>query len=395
MSDSRDHVKRGGVTLNIPIGNKKRKRIVTKATTTTTTTTTTTNLIRKSWDNPCGTLQKGVPSILSGDIPFTMKHASSATSDRSQQDQKQSAKNNYLSKEECEEEFNDDVCLALPSDIILAIRSLKQNYSAATYDSDHHTEPITFVLKTMVNFTLNTFSNDAKENQVASAMASTGFDIELKSLCSSGKLRLIQLQGLNGEEDEAIFEMQDYLKAVSDIKLKMHRDASSYSSDESLIDLFILCVKKFPQTFVLEQDLLKEMARENRKRTSDNNYLLQQEDKWINCLVSKQLLLPRRLNTSVSDSAKEHRSYWFTLPKLGICASLIKEGRRRMIIKLKRATHKEVKRSSLEVSGLGRGRGGVGVMSGPFHVRDLLARGVAKVNNTANGQFIKLQREGL
>jgi hypothetical protein len=374
--------KRGGVTLNISIGKRKR---------------TTTNSITQS--NHRGNIRQSeeeeeVPSILCGGIPSTT-HISSSSSELSSichlssipsctkrdqnQYQKQSTEDGFLLQ--AEEDFNDDTSYELPSDIIIAIRSLKQNYSAATYDSDH-SEPITFVLKTMVNFTLNTMSNDSQANQVASAMASTGFDIELKRLCLSGELRLIQLQGLNGEEDEAIFEMQDYLKAVSDIR--MQRNVSS--SDQKVIDLFLQCIQKFPQTFVVEQELLKEMAKENRKSKIEN-YLLQEEDGWIHCLISHQLLLPRRLRSSFANSEK-HRSYWFTLPKLGLCASLIKEGRRRMIIKLKRATYKEVKRSSLEVSA----RGG---MSGPFHVRDLLARGVVKVNHTANGQFIKLQREEL
>jgi Serine-threonine protein kinase 19. len=353
--------KRGGATLNISIGKRKRTR---------------TPITTKSTTNPCGNVPKETPSILCGDIKLT------TTRDVSSPSKSSACCPKPIPKTDDDDEFKNDVSLELPSDIIIAIRSLKQNYSAATYnDSDQHSDHITFVLRTMVNFTLSTFSNDSKANQIASAMASTGFDVELKRLCSSGELRLIQLQGLNGEEDEAIFEMQDYWKVVSNVRMQQ----TVSSSDQRVIDLFLQCVKKFPQTFVLEQELLKEMARENRKSTSDK-YVLQKEDAWINCLISQQLLLPRRLNTSISQSARECQSYWFTLPKLGYCASLIKEGRRRMINKLKRAAYKEVKRSSLEVSA----RGG---MSGPFHVRDLLARGVAKVNNTANGQFIKLQRE--
>ena len=54
-----------------------------------------------------------------------------------------------------------------------------------------------------------------------------------------------------------------------------------------------------------------------------------------------------------------------------------------MTLKLKRAPNREMKRTSLEIYA----RGG---MAGPFHVRDLLASGVAKLRNTANGNFIKL-----
>ncbi len=280
----------------------------------------------------------------------------------------------------------------LPSDIVLAIRSLIQQHSYATIecgceDEASNNSGIKFVLKPMIRSALytNISSDDGEQvSQIKSAMASTGFYKDLNSLCSEGKIKILQMQGMNGEEDECIMEMNEYLRAVRNVLSKS--DLSQH--DKSVLQLFLSCQTEknhsslFRGTCVMGQELQQALERINRK---NEEYLLK-EDQWIDTLVNLQFLLPRRPMGAVSTMLKSHASYWFTLPGMGIAAALITEGRRRMRLRLQRAPNREIKRNSLEMNA----RGG---MMGPFHVRDLLARNVVKLKETANGQFIKLPCE--
>jgi hypothetical protein len=313
-----------------------------------------------------GTTCSGIPSILSGHIPMvTATRAHSSNSD--------AMSDRRALNDDDDGAFDFEV----PSDIIVAIRSLKQRHSYGTCDLYHSHDPILFVLKAMLNATLLVTSDDSSANQVASAIASTGFDQELEILCRSGEIRLIQVHGLNGEEDEAVFEMDDYLRGLQDAKI--HTDASV--KDQRVIGLFSSVVKRFHLTHVPGKYLVRAMGEEQNQNSSDDKYLLNEDD-WIDVLIRHQLLLPRRLNVS-GVAHKGRESFWFVLPKLGKSAAFIKEGRRRMVLKLKRAPNYEIKRSNLEQNA----RGG---MAGPFHVRDLLARGIVKRKVTANGEFVKL-----
>ena len=89
-------------------------------------------------------------------------------------------------------------------------------------------------------------------------------------------------------------------------------------------------------------------------------------------------------------SAGKKSTYWFTLPGMGRAASLIGEGRNRMVQRLRRVKYSELKRRTLEMSGCNKKGMGMG---GPFHVRDLVARGVVALRDTANGQFVRLVNE--
>ena len=130
----------------------------------------------------------------------------------------------------------------LPSDIILAMTSLKQRHSFATCNIlSGHDEPIPFILKRMIAMSLwSTCKNNPEVNQVASAEASTGFNIELHRLCNQGDLKLIQLQGLNGEEDIAVFHMGDYIRGIRDTQ----QAAQGHQHDTQIIGLFLLDVEK-------------------------------------------------------------------------------------------------------------------------------------------------------
>ena len=309
-----------------------------------------------------GTATPSVPSILSGNISISSStNATVAKTTKSSPD----------------EFFPDALDIELPSNIELAMQSLKQRFSYGTCDL-YYSDAIPFCMKEMVNAALMSSSGNKSSDQVLSVDASTGFDIELKELCTSGKIRMIQLQGLDGEGDIALFEMADFVKGVKDAQI--HAKESS-EQDDKVIQLFVEVISSFHLTYVFGSELVEAMEQVN-KRSSDSEYLLN-EDKWIDVLINSQLLLPRRLNSSIHVT-KGKETYWITLPKLGMASSVISEGRKRMILKLKRAPFKELKRKQLEEIA----RGG---MMGPFHVRDLLARGVVRVKKTANGQFIKLR----
>ena len=358
--------------------------------------------------------------------------------------------------------------IELPSDIILAIRSLLQRHSYATCPlitsasaiTQQILEPVKFVLKPMINQVLHTSSVNVNANcrisvsksesknimnseQRASAAASTGFHEEIHQLCLSNQIKLLQLQGLDGEEDEAVLEMNDYVRAVesvlSDLKLKLvhnvkgnegnvgkgdgdgnwsaakrlnHNQGQGQDQDHKVVDLFLSYLKEsinatstsiantmdrssstignvtlFQNTHVLLRDLERALRRQNRKN-EDADYLLSSQAKWIDTLVHHQLLLPRNLGLSTggtgSASFLKHATFWFTIPRLGQAASTIAEGRRRMVNRLKRAPNREMKRKRLETTASKDG------MMGPFHVRDLIARDVVKLKITANGQFLKL-----
>ena len=73
---------------------------------------------------------------------------------------------------------------------------------------------------------------------------------------------------------------------------------------------------------------------------------------------------------------------------MGRAAKLLEKGRREMMSKLKRLTNQEARRSVLEEGkAMVSSRNG---FSGAFLVRDLLARGVVRVQHRPSGQFIQL-----
>jgi len=310
------------------------------------------------------------------------------TTTQKQRDERQKETITQLTKDSSSDDiddmnqFDNEAMLDLPSDAILALRSLFQRHSYATCECQpNNSDELKFVLKPMLNSALHTTSNNDEANQIASAMESTGFHQELNRLCAAGEIKMMQLQGMNGEEDQSIMEMNEYLRGV--INVMMQPNLSDY--DRNVVQLFLTCqsgkahARVFQGTYVMGHELQQGLERTNRK---NNEYLLKEEE-WLDTLIKLQVLLPRRPMGAGAVISKSHASYWFILPGMGHAAALITEGRRRMVLKLKRAPNREIKRHSLEVSA----RGG---MKGPFHVRDLLARGVVRLKNTANGQFIKL-----
>lgn len=259
----------------------------------------------------------------------------------------------------------------LPSDVLLAFDSLCQRQSYATCGLTYNTlysEELVFVMRSMLSYSLWTKSSNEEQNRIASSVATTDFHIELDRLCRNGKMKMIQLHGLDGEEDVAVFRMEDYMRGVNDALIGLKDEMKGIG------DLFLECVNQFHGTFVAANDLLRAMKKKNVDRGVCHS------EQWISELVRIQLLLPRNRDV-VSISASS--SFWFHLPKLSVSTKLVAEGRKRMLNRLKRAPNRELKRSTLETSSKG------GFM-GPFHVRDLLAKGLIRSKDTANGQFIKI-----
>lgn len=261
----------------------------------------------------------------------------------------------------------------LPSDVLLAFDSLCQRYSYATCSLNHSTqydEELKFIMRSMLSHCLWTKSSNEDQNRIASSVATTDFHIEVERLCRNSEIKLIQLHGLDGEDDVAVFRMEDYIRGVNDALIGMEEEARRIGQ------LYLTCLKQFHDTFVEADDLLRAMKKNNLER---ENYILHSE-KWISELVHLKLLLPRKRDVCTISTST---CFWFHLPNLSTSAKLVAEGRKRMLQRLKRAPNQELKRSTLETSAKG------GFM-GPFHVRDLLAKGLVRVKDTANGQFIRI-----
>jgi hypothetical protein len=264
----------------------------------------------------------------------------------------------------------------LPSDILLAFDSLLQRHSYATCGLNYSTQSnqeLAFVMSSMLSSSLWTTSCNEEQNIIASSVATTDFHIELERLCRNGEIKILQLHGLDGEDDVAVFRMKDYLRGVNDALIGLKEEMRSIG------DLYLACTQQFHGTYVEANALLRAMNRKNLKR---ENYVLNSE-KWISELVRIQLLLPRNRDGMTGSTST---SFWFHLPKLSVAAKLISKVRKRMLQRLKRAPNQELKRTMLETSVKD------GFM-GPFHVRDLLSKGLVRIKDTANGQFVKINLE--
>lgn len=276
-------------------------------------------------------------------------------------------------------------------------------------------------------------------DRIASANASTGVRIELDSLCQTGKIRMVQLHGCGGanfDDDVAVMEGKDYVRAVWDAhrfyRVGIEKGGRSLAEDDrSVVAVqddgggggssgtleekgFVVgaFVKSrgwsWNSLFVTERELLQELstllvrhrrchalAAKNPTRVDDDG-----EDggssspslrksrhiaSWaIDYLVSIDILLPR--HTTVASPIS---SYWFTLPKMAVVAKSISSGRSRMLAVLRRSRYKEVKRAVLERRNRKQKVGEI-MIGGEFFVKDLLARGVIRVRCMPSGQFIKL-----
>lgn len=114
------------------------------------------------------------------------------------------------------------------------------------------------------------------------------------------------------------------------------------------------------------------------KQNNANRY-----QQWIDYLVHIQLLLPR-----------SSTSYFFTLPKMGLAARAIMEGRMKVIQRIQRSQNKEIRRKTLEQMAINLTASKLSCMTGSFHVRDLIASGVVKVIEGPSGEeFIRLCKQ--
>ena len=292
-----------------------------------------------------------------------------------------------------------------------------------------------------------------KNNLIASAYISTEFNLELEQLDDDNQIRLIQLHGGsgtsdnddddNGNENEniAIFFMNDYVRAVYNAAQYGSSTSSSsscsnvqndkeetemmlFKQNETIVQLFLHCIHhhgcngRFIKKSKIQEVLRlswKEMKQQSQTQQSQlqlqqhtNVFEECQPDQWIDMLIHLQLLLPRTINNNNLCSSTS--SFWYSLPKMGIAAKSILQGRKKLIQKITRSYNKELKQSTLENNfnntssnnnSSSREKSGYWLeekrkklprMTGAFHVRDILARNIAKVEYRASGAYIRLKK---
>ena len=256
----------------------------------------------------------------------------------------------------------------------------------------------------MLHASLLSTSEDGHGDQAASAMASTGVNVDLEKDCKRCQIRKLQLHGTQERDrDIAVLEYEDFVRGVWDaipvstLLEQIHTDEiQNCSTVHRLIEVYLICCKERTNTHIRDVDITNSLEdahmevnnRENASKAEDPSgetdssshhlgYLKMTTQNIIDKLVSMKLLLPR-----LSSSMERSNSYWFTLPSLSAASRDLCRGRTQTLAKIKRSYHKEVKRTSLET--------GKSDMPGPFLVGDLLARGEIKTKVTASGQFIKL-----
>jgi len=349
----------------------------------------------------------------------------------------------------------------LPCDTLLALRSMVSKNSAAVCPlvnnnssnnnqlSGYHNATaapngLPFVLKPMLHHALlstvssstsggsdytasigNTTSstNDdnviQETNRTLSAGAATGVNVELEELRQSNVVRLIQLHGTgDAESDLAVMETAAYEHGVRDAFAASSKDRKGcvglhpYSID--LCTWFISFLPRWTGKFVRHEAIRLALLDDDDTSTAASGLRLpapcRDLSKLIHHLIGIGLLLPRNAgSTSVRQS---DTSYWFTLPCMGVAAKSIADGRKRVLVKLKRSNYGEVRRAALEVGTLpsskragasqslvrsdGAGGGGSGGSGGgigmpaAFHIRDLLSRGEVRIRDTPAGQFIRI-----
>lgn len=308
-------------------------------------------------------------------------------------------------------------------EIILAIQCLTDRQCAAICPFTTNTcngGYIPFVLKPMIQHALNTTVSSSlqdhdKINQISSACVSTGFNIELETLDVENKIRLIQLHGIEDGDDDniAVLLFNHYVDAVHDAAscgqgtYKSKSDGMIMNETQMIVQLFLECVQhhgcngRFVSVDKLKNALKSAWNQQRQQQLStrmanDSKFksrLPYNPDKWMETLVQIQLLLPRVTNNSITSCTT---SFWYTLPKMGVAANTIVEGRKMMMNRIQRSYNKEVRRSTLDMINMslyksGNNKKGSCCMTGAFHVRDLLARDAVKLVHRPSGDFIRLK----
>ena len=329
----------------------------------------------------------------------------------------------------------DDGDYDMPCDTLLALRSLVSKGAAAVCPLRTNSDAgLPFVLKPMLHHALlssvssqsnpgeGSDATDIEEtNKILSAGAATGVTVELDGLRRDNVVRLLQLQGTGGVEDSgndiAITETSLFEQGVRDAFVLLEEagdgrdtkqtfpsagnDLRRYSND--LCTWFISNLSSWNQAFVNYDAiaaLLVSLPAPCRNAS-----------RVIDYLVGIGLLLPRR--ASSASTRPSDRSYWFTLPGLGVASKSIANGRQRVLNKIRRSYYGEMKRSVLEAGMMPpsrrfepgkslvaypadshkldqKGSSTIDVaMPAAFCIRDLLSRGQIIIHETPAGQFVR------
>jgi len=282
-----------------------------------------------------------------------------------------------------------DLLNAMPCDALLAMRSLVQRNQHAVVGS--HNVP--FVLRKMIHAVM--VGNDKLD-----VGASTTIGQELDDLLQRGVIRMLRLftstdKGGN-PQDVAVFEESIFRAEVE--RTFFHCDVEKEEEDKldekkngrsilidwpALTRRFLFALEAIRKMYVKEIDLINTMSSFPSDMNS-NIYKAMHSKKDIDALVLAGLLIPMRPTHSFSLSAEDN-IYYFTLPGMGEACQSIINGRKDMILKVKRSLQKEMKQTALARKPLRNSS-----FSPLFHLKDLISTGHLVLTQTPSGVSVKL-----
>lgn len=278
---------------------------------------------------------------------------------------------------------------ALPCDALLAMRSLVQRNQHAVVGS--HNVP--FVLRKMIHAVM--VGNDELD-----VGASTTIEQELDDLLQRGEIRMLRLftstdKGGN-PQDVAVFEESVFRAEVE--RTFFHRNVEKEEEDKlnektngrsvlidwrALNQRFLFALEAIRKMYVKEIDLINTMSSLPPDMNS-SIYKAMHSKKDINALVLAGLLIPMRPTHSFSLAAEDN-IYYFTLPGMGEACQSIINGRKDMVLKVKRSLQKEMKQTALVRKPLRNSS-----FSPLFHLKDLISTGHLVLTQTPSGVSVKL-----
>jgi len=297
--------------------------------------------------------------------------------------------------------FEDEVVWEdiLPCDALLAVRALVQKHQHGVVGSHN----IPFVLRHVVHSVM--MGNDEQD-----VGASTTIARELEELCHENKIRMVRLSttdpfaGGSQAQDVAVFETDVFVSEVKRILLSnmnyIHHDERNDGRTDraatgfdqtydwcDLSDRFVHALGMIRDMYVRETELIQFMTSLSGtydQRTKHTK--LFDARKAIDALVFAGLLLPKRESHSLAlGGPLPNAIYYFILPGMGEAGRSINNGRKEMLLRVKRSMYKEIKLTTLESTHLRTSS-----FSPMFHVRDLVSSGKLVLTRMPSGVFVRL-----
>ena len=233
-------------------------------------------------------------------------------------------------------------------DTELAIESLKQRDLCMVLPHSR------LVLRHMVDYVLDHGKGSARSR----------IEGELGILIAQNKIRRFQLLA----DDIGIMSSDEYLIEASHVLNETH-----------VFQIFVEILNRFQTLSANHEDLLAHIQDISQRRINVHQSRINSSE-LVERLVTSNLLKPRR------DKQSNHvLAYWFALPNTDKLMKWLVEGRKEILLKIKRSLHKEVARLSIENQSMKSSD-----LGGVFHIRDLLAKEVIYIKNTASSDFVNI-----